>query len=242
MAAAVRIGCSGWHYKHWAGPFYPAKLPPSKMLAFYCEHFDTVELNNSFYRLPAPETFAAWRAAVPAGFLFAVKANRYITHSKKLKDPEQALERMFASVDMLGDKLGPVLFQLPPQWSADPARLTDFLRVLPAGHDYSFEFRHPSWNSEEVFAVLRRYNAAYCQYHLAGYLTPAEITADFTYVRLHGPGGRYQGSYNDAELRSWADRIGTLQRSLRAIYVYFDNDEAGHAPRNALRLRQILEL
>src|ERR1051326_5254142 len=189
----VPIGKSGWHYKHWVGTFYPPKLPPSKMLAFYLQHFDTVEINNSFYRLPSEEAFAAWREATPPDFCFAVKGSRFITHNKKLKDPEPALDRLLPKVDVLGSKLGPILFQLPPQWQINLERLESFLRALPNDYHFAFEFRNETWNVNPVYDLLRRYNAAYCMFHLAGFQSPIEITADFTYVRLHGPGGKYQG-------------------------------------------------
>ncbi len=236
----IRIGTSGWHYKHWVGPFYPPKLPASKMLEFYRERFDTVELNNSFYRLPSAEAFAAWREAAPPGFLFAVKASRFITHNKKLGDAGAALDRLLERTGILEDKLGPILFQLPPQWQVNVSRLEEFLRILPRYHHYSFEFRNPTWNQPRVYEALRRSNAAYCIYHLAGFEAPLEITANFAYLRLHGPGNRYQGSYSDGDLRAWADRIRSWN-ALEAVYVYFDNDQAGYAALDALRLRRMLD-
>jgi uncharacterized protein YecE (DUF72 family) len=238
--ARVHIGTSGWHYKHWCGPFYPERHPASRMLPFYLQHFDTVEINNSFYRLPDPETFACWRESTPPNFVFAVKASRFLTHNKKLKDPENALENFLPRAERLREKLGPILFQLPPRWSVNTERLESFLRVLPAKHRYTFEFRELSWNRPEVLDILRKHNAAYCIYELAGYHTPFEITADFAYVRLHGPGGKYQGSYPRARLQQWAERIGEWQRTLRAVYVYFDNDQAGYAAQNALELKRLV--
>lgn len=237
MAGEVRIGTSGWHYKHWAGPFYPPKLPASRMLSFYLERFNTVEINNSFYRLPSEKAFAAWRDGTPPNFRFAVKGSRFITHNKKLKDPAPALDRLLPCVEVLGDKLGPILFQLPPQWQLNLERLEAFLQVLPRHHRYAFEFRNQTWNIKPVYELLRRFNAAYCIFHLAGFESPHEITADFAYVRCHGPGGKYQGSYSDADLKEWAARIQAWRRRLKAIYVYFDNDEAGYAARDALRLQ-----
>jgi len=239
MSGSVHIGTSGWHYKHWVGPFYPPGLPASKMLDFYLRRFDTVEINNSFYRLPKPETFEAWRENTPKEFLFAVKANRFITHNKKLKDPDAPLDRMFASTDVLGRKLGPILFQLPPQWTVNLERLEIFLRALPRRRPFAFEFRNETWNTQEVYEMLRRFNAAYCMFHLAGFQSPFEVTADFTYLRLHGPGGKYQGSYDDAMLGAWAARIRAWREQLKAVYVYFDNDQAGFAVANALRLREL---
>lgn len=239
MSAELRIGTSGWHYKHWLGTFYPDKLPSSRMFGFYQQHFDTVELNNSFYRLPNPETFAAWRENSPEDFCFAVKASRFLTHNKKLKDPQQALDNFLPRAEVLGPKLGPILFQLPPKWKVNLERLQQFLQALPPTHRYAFEFREPSWNVEPVYEILRRYNAAYCIYELAGFQSPLLVTADFAYVRLHGPGGKYQGCYTDAALREWANRIAQWQRTLKAIYFYFDNDQCAYAAHNAERLRQL---
>ncbi len=238
--ATVRIGTSGWHYKHWVGPFYPARMPGSKMLAYYCEQFDTVELNNSFYHLPKQSSLESWRDSTPAGFCFAAKGSRFLTHMKKLKDPEQGLRRFLDCIEVLRPKLGPILFQLPPNWELDSERLQTFINFLPNEHRYSFEFRNASWSMPEVYSLLRRHNIAYCVFHLAGTHSPIEVTADFAYVRLHGPGGRYQGSYNAAALREWAGRINKWRRELKAIYVYFDNDQAGYAAEDALKLRKLV--
>jgi uncharacterized protein YecE (DUF72 family) len=241
MSARVHIGTSGWHYKHWIGTFYPPQLPPSKMFAFYQQYFDTVELNNSFYRLPTPEAFTAWRKAAAADFCFAVKGSRFLTHNKKLKEPEQALQNLLPRAELLGKKLGPILFQLPPRWKVNLERLELFLQALPKHNRYAFEFREPSWNRDEVYDVLRRHNAAYCIYELAGIHTPFLVTANFSYVRLHGPGGKYQGCYAEDRLKEWAGRITEWSAKLKAIYVYFDNDDSGYAPRNALELKQLVE-
>lgn len=237
--ARVHIGTSGWHYNHWRGTFYPEKLPAAKMLDFYVAHFNTVELNNSFYKLPSGEAFENWRRATPAGFCFAVKASRFITHNKKLKDPENALHNFLPRAEALKEKLGPVLFQLPPRWRVNVERLRDFLQTLPRRHRYAFEFREPSWNTQSVYDTLRRYNAGYCIFELDCFQSPLEITADFTYVRLHGPGGKYQGCYSASTLRQWARRIAAW-RGLRAIYIYFDNDQAGYAAHNALELKRLI--
>lgn len=240
MMASVHIGTSGWHYKHWCGPFYEEKLSPSRMLDFYIKHFDTVELNNSFYKLPSISAFEFWRDSTPLGFCFAVKASRFITHNKKLKDPQNALENFVPRVEVLGNKLGPILFQLPPKWRVNVERLEEFLSVLPRKHRYAFEFREPSWHTQRVYEVLRRDNAAFCIYHLFGFESPIEVTADFAYVRLHGPDGPYQGSYSHQQLRVWAERIREWRRTLKAMYVYFDNDQAGYAAQNALELKKLV--
>jgi len=204
---AVRIGTSGWHYKHWLGPFYPAHLRPKDMLAWYMERFDTVELNNSFYHLPARETFEGWRRATPASFCFAVKGSRYITHRKKLNDPASAVARFMEPVESLGDKLGPILFQLPPRWGCNLPRLNAFLDSLPPSH---------------------------------GFEAPCQLTADFVYVRLHGPGRKYQGDYSSRQLHGWARRIAQWRQSAKAVYVYFDNDQAGYAAKNAAELKSMV--
>ncbi|MBV8206800.1 MAG: DUF72 domain-containing protein [Acidobacteria bacterium] len=236
----LRIGTSGWHYRHWKGPFYPANLPASKMLDFYLRHFDAVEINNSFYRLPLPGALEAWRQATPAGFRFAAKASRFLTHNKKLKEPENALQNFLPRIETLGEKLGPILFQLPPSWKCNTARLEQFLAVLPRRHRYAFEFRETSWICDAVLELLRRYNAAFCIYEIAGYHSPLEVTANWTYVRLHGPGGKYQGSYSDEQLQEWARQVLRWRPALGTIHVYFDNDQAGYAAVNALRLKQMV--
>lgn len=239
--AKVHIGTSGWHYKHWLGNFYPPKLPAGKMFGHYAQHFDTVEINNSFYRLPLASTFNAWREAAPRGFTYAVKASRFITHNKKLSEPQPALDRFLPLAEQLGDKLGPILFQLPPKWRINLERLEQFLELLPRYHRYTFEFREPSWLVPQTYALLRRHNAAFCIYELAGFHTEFEITADWSYVRLHGPTQhKYAGSYSDEQLRAWAGRIVEWSRTLKAIYVYFDNDQAGYAAANALTLKRMV--
>ena len=207
------------------------------MFAFYQRHFDTVELNNSFYRLPTPEAFDCWRETSGRDFLFAVKGSRFVTHNKKLREPEQPLKNLLPRAERLGKKLGPILWQLPPKWRKNVERLQEFLQALPKRHRYAFEFREPSWHDDAVYSVLRRHNAAYCIYELAGFSTEPHVTADFSYVRLHGPGGKYQGSYSEDILREWSARIVEWSRKLTAVYVYFDNDQAGYAAHNALSLK-----
>lgn len=239
--SALRIGCSGWTYKDWKGPFYPAKTPDARRLEYYASRFDTAEINASFYRLPSEAMVEGWARRAPPGFTYAWKVSRFITHNKKLKDPENAIENILPrAVEGLGQKLGPVLWQLPPKWKQNLQRLDEFLAILPRELRYAFEFRHQSWVTPEALSLLRRYNAAFCIYELAGYQSPIEITADWTYVRLHGPGGKYQGSYPRATLRRWAGRIADWSRELREIHFYFDNDQAGYAAANALTLKQLV--
>jgi|SRR5579871_5182677 len=241
MPADVRVGTSGWQYKHWMGSFYPPQITTARTLDYYCKVFNTVEVNNSFYRLPSADTFARWRITSPKQFVFAVKGSRYLTHAKKLKDPEPGIERLFSSLEALQEKLGPVLFQLPPQFGINLERLESFLVALPPGHRYTFEFRHESWNTPQTYKLLKKFNAAYCIFHLAGFQSPIEVTADFAYIRLHGPGGKYQGKYSTADLGKWAAKIRRWKRRLKAVYVYFDNDQAGYAAENARELVALLD-
>jgi uncharacterized protein YecE (DUF72 family) len=225
MAASYYIGTSGWHYPHWQGPFYPWDLAPAAWLEYYARHFATVEINSSFYRLPSHAAARAWKMATPAGFTFAIKASRYITHMKKLRAPRTSLRAFLAVARALGNKGGPLLFQLPPRWRCNPERLAAFLQALPKNRECVFELRDPSWHNPEVYALLRRYNAAFCIYELAGFESPQVITADFAYIRLHGPAAyAYGGSYSESALEVWAERIRGWKR-LRCVYVCFDNDE-----------------
>ena len=210
------------------------------MLAYYDEHFNTVEINNSFYMLPKFESMHAWRDATPPNFRFAVKASRFLTHNQKLKDPQNALDKFLPRAEALGKKLGPILFQLPPSWRVNTERLTKFLEALPLYHRYTFEFREQSWICDEVSEILKQYNAAFCIYDIGGFHSPIHVTADWAYVRLHGPGNEYQGNYSRGILNEWAARIRGWSKTLKAIYVYFDNDQAGYAAQNALTLRGLV--
>ena len=238
--APIHIGTSGWHYGHWRGPFYPDGLGAEGFLAYYAERFHTVEINNSFYQLPSESTLGKWRDAVPQGFVFAVKGSRFITHMKKLKDPALSLAPFLARVAGLGEKLGPILFQLPPRWRFNPARLAGFLAALPGAYRYTLELRDQSWINDHALDLLARHRAAFCIYELAGYRSPLEVTADFVYIRLHGPGGPYQGQYDDETLAGWAGAIAAWSRQGREVFCYFDNDEAGYAAQDAWRLQDLL--
>jgi uncharacterized protein YecE (DUF72 family) len=240
VVAKLHIGTSGWHYKHWVGVFYPPDLPTREMLAFYSRHFDTVELNNTFYHLPAWSSVDAWRENSPSGFCFAVKGSRYITHMKKLKDPHIATTKFFAAAERLESKMGPVLWQLPPRWKLDLNRLSEFLDYLPGEHRYIFEFRDESWLVPQVYGLLRKHNAGFCIHDLSDMKIPLEVTADFTYIRLHGPGSaKYSGSYSHEDLEQWASRIKGWKKTLSEIYVYFNNDIGGWAIKNAIELKRL---
>jgi uncharacterized protein YecE (DUF72 family) len=235
----VRIGTSGWHYAHWKGSFYPEGLSPGEYFPFYARQFHTAEINNTFYRMPSAETVRAWREMAPPGFVFSVKASRYITHMKKLKDPSEPVRAFLGTMKPLGDRLGPVLFQLPPRFRVNAERLRAFLRALPKGGRYAFEFRDHTWFHDEVCEALEKRGAALCIYDLEGTVSPAKVTADFVYVRLHGPDGAYAGKYGARALRGWADAIQSWAGEGRDVYCYFDNDEKGYAAKNALELSRL---
>jgi uncharacterized protein YecE (DUF72 family) len=243
MAApgAIRVGCSGWQYKHWRGDFYPAKLPVRRWFEHYAAVFDTVEINNTFYRLPERETFAAWRRRAPAGFLFAVKASRFITHMKKLKDPEESLERLFSRLSALGRRLGPVLYQLPPRWNLDRERLERFLHALPRGVRHVMEFRDPGWYAAEVLRRLEQHRVTWALHDMPGSASGRQRVGPFVYVRFHGASGTYAGNYSEAQLSGWADWLTGERLNGADVFAYFNNDVGGHAPRNALTLRHLLE-
>jgi uncharacterized protein YecE (DUF72 family) len=240
-AGSVRVGTSGWIYRHWRGTFYPEGLPAKRWFAFYSEHFDTVEINYTFYRLPPAETFAAWRRQAPPGFLYAVKASRFLTHRKKLKDPLQPLETLLERARRLGPSLGPVLYQLPPRWRCDLDRLAGFLRLLPADLTHVFEFRDPSWYNPAVRELLTEHGAGFCIHDLRGCSSPDWVTARAVYLRFHGPTETpYAGRYPEHHLRAWAERIGRLAREGHDVYAYFNNDDRAFAAFNARELRELV--
>jgi uncharacterized protein YecE (DUF72 family) len=237
MQGEIHIGTSGWSYKHWNGVFYPPELKPSRHFDFYAKTFDSVEINNSFYRLPAKSVFDMWRRAAPRGFLFAVKASRFVTHMKKLNLDREGISKLFSHTDHLKETLGPILFQLPPHWKVNTERLRSFLGILPTQYQYAMEFRNPTWYCEEVYQILEQFNVAFCIYELEQHLSPLKVTADFVYIRLHGPGAKYQGSYSDEVLKEWAVRMRRWRRQGKNVFIYFDNDQAGYAAFNAATLR-----
>jgi uncharacterized protein YecE (DUF72 family) len=239
---AVRVGCSGWQYRHWRGDFYPASLPTSRWFAHYALTFDTVEINNSFYRLPPAETFARWRDQAPRHFLYAVKASRFLTHMKKLKDPEDPLLRFFENARHLGPRLGPILYQLPPRWPVNLERFEIFLRALPQGYRHTVEFREPSWYDERVYDLLRRYNVALCLHDMQGSATGRKVVGPFVYVRFHFGTQKYSGGYDEARLDEWGTWLAERAAEGLEVFAYFNNDTGGHAPRDAVRLRQRIQL
>jgi uncharacterized protein YecE (DUF72 family) len=237
----IRIGCSGWQYQHWRADFYPAELPASRWLDYYAERFDTVEINNTFYRLPEAPAFAAWGRRAPRGFVYAVKASRYLTHMKKLKEPQEPLRRFFTRATKLGASLGPVLYQLPPRWPVNIERLASFLRALPRRHRHVVEFREPSWYRDDVFELLERHGVALCLHDMGSSASGRLTIGPFVYVRFHGA-QKYSGRYSNAMLESWAAWFAPHVRNGRAIYAYFNNDVGGHAPRDAMRLRKLMAI
>ncbi len=241
MSLRYYIGTSGWHYEHWKVRFYPEDLKKPKWLEFYARHFSTVELNNSFYRLPSEAAFTAWRDSSPANFTFAVKVSRFITHIKRLKNAGDAVEKFVSRAKTLGEKLGPLLYQLPPNMRRNDEALESFLSILPRGVRHVFEFRHESWLDQGVFETLHKYNAGFCVFDAPSVSCPLVATADFAYIRFHGSTGLYWSNYSDEELVDWAKRLANLAKNLKALYVYFNNDAEAFAVRNAMTLRAYLE-
>lgn len=237
---AVWIGTSGWVYKHWQGLFYPSTLPAAQHLPFYATHFPTVEVNFSFYRLPERSVFEAWRRQTPEGFLFAVKGSRYLTHMKKLKEPHEPLSRLIHRVHGLGEKLGPVLWQFPRTWPVHLERLQPFLDLLREypGQRFACEFRHHSWLHPQVYARLAHAGAALCLPVGPGIPLESRLTAPWTCLRFHH--GRQSIGYGAKELHTWATAIQKFLDQGADVYAYFNNDSAGHAIRDAHRLRHVL--
>jgi uncharacterized protein YecE (DUF72 family) len=241
MPGTIHIGTSGWNYRHWKPTFYPEKMPQREWLKHYAEHLNTTEINNSFYRLPSEETVRAWRDTVPDDFIFSYKASRYLTHMKKLGDPEDPLAKVYDRARVLGKRRGPILFQLPPRWRFNEERLEHFLKSLRDAYLHTMEFRDATWVNDRTLELLARHNVAFCIYELAGQISPKEVTADFVYVRLHGPGAeKYEGSYDGRTLAGWRRHFETWADLGKDVYCYFDNDQKGYAVHNAIKMRQMM--
>jgi uncharacterized protein YecE (DUF72 family) len=237
----ARVGCSGWEYKHWRGDFYPAELPRPRWFAHYTGTFDTVEINNTFYRLPEAATFERWASQAPPGFVYAIKASRFLTHMKKLKDPEQPLALLFERMAPLRTRLGPVLYQLPPGWKLNRERLEQFLCALPRGVGHVMEFRDPTWYTDDVFAMLERFHVSLCLHDMHGSATGKHRVGPIVYVRFHGAGeAKYGGGYSERRLRDWADWLDGHRAAGTNVHAYFNNDVGGHAPRDAVTLRRMV--
>jgi uncharacterized protein YecE (DUF72 family) len=241
FSPSIRIGCSGWQYRGWRGDFYPATLPLSRWFGYYAERFNAVEVNNTFYRLPEAITFAAWGKRAPAGFEYAVKASRYLTHMKKLKEPEAPVQLFFSRAQRLGRSLGPVLYQLPPNWPVNLERLRTFLGSLPRRRRHAIEFREPSWYFDDVYALLAAHNVALCLHDMKGSATGRLAVGPFIYARFHGP-QKYSGRYPDGVLDEWAEWLAARANDGVPVYSFFNNDNGGHAPRDAVRLREKLHV
>lgn len=231
----LRIGASGFHYKHWRRIFYPKNLSSKKWFHHYAEHFDTVELNNTFYRLPRPEIFALWRRQAPPGFIYAVKFNRYGSHWMRLKNPGSTIGNFLQAAGKLGQSLGPILVQLPPHWKVDAARLENFLHAAPRTRRWALEFRDRSWLCDDVYEILQRYKAALCIHDMIPD-HPRILTADWTYLRFHGE--RYGGSYSRQKLQGEARWMRRQLASGRDVFAYFNNDAQGFAVQNGLDLKR----
>lgn len=236
----VKIGCSGYSYKHWREVFYPAKLATTRWLEYYVRFFPTVELNTTFYNMPGHKTFEAWVRNSPEGFVYSVKAYRLITHMKKLKEPQEALAKFYEKVEILGPKLGPILYQLPPHFRYNHDRLVEFLKLLPPDKQHTIEIRDPSWLNDRFFTALADHGVAYCISSLPDYRTPVVRTAPFSYFRFHGSGRMYDYEYTLDELKGWRDEILRLTEGQHPAYLYFDNDPHGWAVKNALELKDLL--
>jgi len=235
------IGTSGWHYDHWRHLFYPDKLAKAKWLDFYAHHFNTLEINNTFYHLPSEKAFTTWRDSSPDGFVFALKVSRFITHIKRLNDSQEPLDTFVSRAKILGEKLGPLLYQLPPSMHRNDERLESFLSILPQGIKHVLEFRHESWLDEVVFEIMRRYNIGMCVFDMPDFSCPLLATAGFAYIRFHGSTRLYSSSYSDDELAEWARGVARLPSKVKSVYAYFNNDVGGCAVRNATTLRGYLE-
>ncbi len=235
----IRVGTSGWHYDHWMGRFYPERLPKPKWLEFYSKEFDTVELNNTFYRLPNESTFEKWHDSAPDNFIFTVKASRYITHIKKLHEASDSVELFNQRAALLGEKLGPVLYQLPPNYKKDAGRLRDFLELLSKDVTNVFEFRNNSWYDDEIFDLLDKYKASFCVHDLGGKEAPLLVTGKIVYLRFHGSAD-HSGDYTLKNLEGWVEFAQKHAKKTISLYAYFNNDINAYAVKNAKMLRDLL--
>ena len=236
----IHVGCSGWVYKHWRGIFYPEGLPQKHWFERYAEEFDTVEINASFYRLPLASTFEGWREKAPPSFHYAVKVNRFITHMKKLLECDAEVAQFIALARPLGDKLGPLLYQLPPSLHKNLERLEAFLSRLPRELEQVVEFRHKSWYDEDVLALLDRYGVGFVAHDLKGLVSPRWASGRTAYVRFHGAAGKYWGRYPDEALLAWTDWSLEQVRQGRSVWCYFNNDIHGHALDDARTLKSMV--
>jgi uncharacterized protein YecE (DUF72 family) len=238
---AIYIGTSGWYYEHWIKNFYPEDSKPTDRLYYYAKHFNTVEINTSFYHLPKIETVKKWDTQVSNKFIFSVKASRYITHMKRLKDAEESTKLFYSRIKYLEPHLGPILFQLPPSFKKNTERLVEFISHLSNKYDHVFEFRHPSWYCEEIYEILKKEKLGLCITDLGGELSPLIVTSHFAYLRLHGPKIKYQGTYGTKKIQEWKKQILEFSKNKITTYCYFDNDEKGYAVQDALKLQSLIK-
>lgn len=227
-------------YDHWKEVFYPPDLRKDDWLEFYMGHFDTVEINNTFYHLPAPDAFEGWKKEAKKGFVYALKGSRFIIHMKKLKDPKGPLKLFLSRARILDNNLGPILFQLPPRWRCNPERLGEFVKALPFGIRFAFEFREQSWFNEDVYNILREKDISLCIYYMPDFVLPVEVTASFVYIRFHGADFLYGGRYSKKEFSQWADLIAIYLKGGLNVYMYFNNDAEGYAVVNARELKEMV--
>lgn len=237
----IKIGTSGWAYKHWGGCFYPENLKKGRLLPYYTKTFDSVEVNNTFYNLPNKAIIRNWREITPSNFLFAIKANRYITHMKNLLNPQEPVNNLIEHIQELKEKLGPILFQLPPHWKINSKRLENFLKVLPNGYKFTFEFRNKSWYQKKVYNLLEKEGHAFCVHDHRDAPSPTKITSDFVYIRFHGPDGFYRSKYKTSTLNKWSRRIKDWDATDLDVYAYFNNDAHAYAIENAKALKTLLD-
>ncbi len=237
--ARAYIGTSGFTYPHWKKVFYPEDVPQKRWLEYYAEHFNTLELNNTFYQMPKPKTCQSWFERTPDDFTFATKLSRVLTHRFRLTNVQRWLEPYLNAVEELGDKLGVILAQLPPRWRANPQRLAEFFKFVPASQRWAFEFRDASWLTGEVYDVLRQHKAALVIHDIIAD-HPREVTADFVYLRFHGATARYSSNYSRPQLQQWAKQIKSYLRKDLDVYAYFNNDAQGYAVKNAIALKELI--
>ncbi|MGB2630417.1 MAG: DUF72 domain-containing protein [Candidatus Omnitrophota bacterium] len=233
---SLNIGCSGWNYDHWKGLFYPGESSSPAWFKEYSSVFSTVEINNTFYQLPEASTFRKWHDQAGSGFIYAVKANRFITHMKKLKEPRRPVERFLKRARLLKEHLGPILFQLPPHWKVNPERLERFTEVLPGGLIYVFEFRERSWYNGEIYDLLSSKGMSMCIHDMKGSKSPVISVGPVCYIRFHGTTSKYGGKYSLGSIRKWAKYIKKILSGGKDVYAYFNNDAEANAPKNALQL------
>lgn len=236
----IHIGTSGWSYNHWIGNFYPEEVKKNKWLNYYSKKFDTVELNSSFYHLPAQKTFASWKKNTGEKFIFSVKASRYITHIKRLEDCREPLGRLIEAADGLGEKLGPFLFQLPPNFKKNEEIFKNFLEILPEKYKFAFEFRHESWLMDKIYKLLENYGCAVVISSSPGFPYIERVTTNMCYVRLHGSGKLYRSCYSKEQLKKISVLVKkNLNKNIKN-YVYFNNDAEAYAVKNAQALIKML--